>query len=219
MSPSFAKWLLSLALKRHFENDGLMNTYSGISWRKTADGYELYWSTFGKTKSLVVQAAWNGKKISVLKTFSFETVKPAQTDLPNEVLVTEEVGSPVLYVVLNGNNTVEKLDINTGKTIWSSPVGVAPFGIAAANGKLYVTNWAGSVPDKGDADVAGVPWGLAKVDPLTGATREGTLQVLDPRTGKSLKEIKVGLHPNDIVAGKDQKLSLIHISEPTRLGM
>jgi len=209
INPATKKIASRFALKSHFANDGLMNTYSGISWRKTADGYELYWSTLGKTKSLVVQAAWNGKKISVLKTFSFETVKPAQTALPNEVLVTEEVGSPVLYVVLNGNNTVEKLDINTGKTIWSSPVGVAPFGIAAANGKLYVTNWAGSVPDKGDADVAGVPWGLAKVDPLTGATREGTLQVLDPRTGKSLKEIKVGLHPNDIVAGKDQKFIFV----------
>jgi len=209
INPATKKIVSRLALKSHFANDGLMNTYSGISWRKTADGYELYWSTLGKTKSLVVQADWNGKKISVLKTFSFETVKPAQTALPNEVLVAEEAGLPVLYVVLNGNNTIEKLDVQSGKTIWSAPAGVAPFGIAAANGKLYITNWAGSVPDKSDADVAGVPWGLAKVDPQTGATREGTVLVLDPLTGKSLKEIKVGLHPNDIVSGKDQKFIFV----------
>jgi len=205
IDPLTKKLVTRFTLKSQFTKDGLMNTYSGISWRKTADGYELYWSAFGKTKSLVVQASWNEKKISVLKTFSYETVKPAQTALPNEVLVTAESGLPVLYVVLNGNNTVEKLDINSGKTIWSSPAGVAPFGIAAANGKLYITNWAGSVPDKGDVNVAGVPWGLAKVDSLTGATREGTVLVLDPVTGKSLKEIKVGLHPNDLIAGKDQK--------------
>jgi len=204
IDPLTKKLVTRFTLKSQFTKDGLMNTYSGISWRKTADGYELYWSAFGKTKSLVVQASWNEKKISVLKTFSYETVKPAQTALPNEVLVTAESGLPVLYVVLNGN-TVEKLDINSGKTIWSSPAGVAPFGIAAANGKLYITNWAGSVPDKGDVNVAGVPWGLAKVDSLTGATREGTVLVLDPVTGKSLKEIKVGLHPNDLIAGKDQK--------------
>jgi len=209
INPVTKKIASRFALKSHFANDGLMNTYSGISWRKTADGYELYWSAVGKAKSLVVQTAWNEKKISVVKTFSFETVKPAKTALPNEVLVAEEAGLPVLYVVLNGNNTVEKMDINSGKTIWSSPAGVAPFGIAAANGKLYITNWAGSVPDKDDADVAGVPWGLAKVDPQTGATREGTVLVLDPRTGKSLKEIKVGLHPNDIVSGKDQKFIFV----------
>jgi len=209
IDPVTKKIASRFALKSHFANDGLMNTYSGISWRKTADGYELYWSTLGKTKSLVVQASWNEKKISVLKTFSFETVKPAQTALPNEVLVAEEAGLPVLYVVLNGNNTIEKLDVQSGKTIWSAPAGVAPFGIAAANGKLYITNWAGSVPDKSDADVAGVPWGLAKVDPQTGATREGTVLVLDPLTGKSLKEIKVGLHPNDIVSGKDQKFIFV----------
>ncbi len=209
INPVTKKIASRFVLKSHFANDGLMNTYSGISWGKTADGYELYWSAWGKTKSVVVQAAWNEKKISVLKTFSFETVKPAQAALPNEVLVAVEAGSLVLYVVLNGNNTVEKLDIKTGKTIWSAPAGVAPFGIAAANGKLYVTNWAGSVPDKGDADVAGVPWGLAKVDPLTGATREGTVLVLDPLTGKPLIEIKVGLHPNDIVASKDQKFIFV----------
>lgn len=209
INPVTRKVVTRFTLKSHFAKDGLMNTYSGISWRKTADGYEFYWSAVGKAKSLVVQAAWNEKKISVVKTFSFETVKPAQTALPNEVLVAEEAGLPVLYVVLNGNNTVEKLDINTGKTIWSSPAGVAPFGIAAANGKLYITNWAGSVPDKGDANVAGVPWGLAKVDPQTGATREGTVLVLDPRTGNSLKDIKVGLHPNDIVASKDQKFIFV----------
>jgi len=209
IDPVTKKIASRFALKSHFANDGLMNTYSGISWRKTANGYELYWSTLGKTKSLVVQASWNEKKISVLKTFSFETVKPAQTALPNEVLVAEEAGLPVLYVVLNGNNTIEKLDVQSGKTIWSAPAGVAPFGIAAANGKLYITNWAGSVPDKSDADVAGVPWGLAKVDPQTGATREGTVLVLDPLTGKSLKEIKVGLHPNDIVSGKDQKFIFV----------
>ncbi len=205
IDPVTKKIVTRFTLKSHFTNDGLINTYSGISWRKTGNSYDLFWSALGKTKSLVVQASWNGKKVSVLNTFPFETVQPAKTALPNELLVTEEAGIPVLYVVLNGNNTVEKLNITTGKTIWSAPAGVAPFGITAARGKLYVTNWAGSVPEKGDPNVAGVPWGLAKVDSLTGATREGTVLVLDPATGKALKEIVVGLHPNDIIASKEQK--------------
>jgi len=210
LNPESKKIISRFVLKSHFGAEDPMNTFSGISWRKTGAGYELYWSTVGKNnKSYVVQAEWNGKKIAVLKTFLFEAVKPAVAALPNELLVVEESGSPMLYVVLNGNNTVEKLDINSGKTLWSVPSGVAPFGIASANGKLYVTNWAGSVPDKEDVNVAGVPWGSAKVDPETGATREGTVSVFDPHTGSHLKEITVGLHPNDIIASKDGKIIFV----------
>ena len=80
--------------------------------------------------------------------------------------------------------------------------GVAPFGIAEAGGKLYVTNGGGGIPDESDPHVAGVPWGSAKVDPLTGAVREGTVSVLDLASGEVLKEIGVGLHPNDIIASR-----------------
>ena len=192
-------------LRSPFVKESLMNTYSGISWRKTGNTYELFWSSVGKAnKSYVVQAAWDGKKFTFVKSFLFEAVKPADTALPNELLVAEEEGVALLYVVLNGNNTVEKLDLNTGKTIWSVPAGVAPFGITRANGKLYISNWAGSFPDKEDPNVAGVPWGSAKVDPRTGATREGTVSIFDPQTGKQLKQITVGLHPNDIISSKDQ---------------
>jgi YVTN family beta-propeller protein len=173
INPATKKIAARFPLKEYFTKEGLMNTYSGIAWLKTGDGYELFWSAVGKGQSLVIQALWNQKKISVLKTFPFLAVKPAGSALPNELLIIDESGSPKLYVVLNGNNTIEKLDVSTGKTIWSVPAGVAPFGITEAGGKLYVSNWAGSVPDKADVDVAGVPWGAAKVDPLTGATREG----------------------------------------------
>jgi len=69
------------------------------------------------------------------------------------------------------------MNVATKEKIWTSQVGVAPFGIAKANGKIYITNWAGGVPGNNDPDVAGVPWGTAKVDPVNGATREGTVSV------------------------------------------
>ena len=53
--------------------ESLMNTYSGISWRKTGNTYELFWSSVGKAnKSYVVQAAWDGKKFTLVKSFLFE---------------------------------------------------------------------------------------------------------------------------------------------------
>ncbi|HKJ40698.1 MAG TPA: YncE family protein, partial [Sunxiuqinia sp.] len=206
VSPTDKKIVENLPLKSHFKTENVMGTFSGIQWRKQGENYELYWSVSNSSgKSYVVQASWNGRKAKIEKTFALPAQAPAKTALPNEVLVNEENGRPVLYVVLNGNNTLEKLDIATGKTIWSKPTGVAPYGIAMAKGKLYVTNWAGSVPDKNDTNVAGVPLGSAKVDEKTGATREGTVSVFDPKTGDQLNEIKVGLHPNDIICSPDQQ--------------
>jgi YVTN family beta-propeller protein len=178
------------------------NTFSGISWRKAGEDYELYWSASGK-KSYVVKAIWDGRKLKLASSFEFIAEPPAKDALPNEVFVSEENGTPYLYVVLNGNNRLEKLNAETGEIIWSVPTGVAPYGVIKTAGKIYVTNWAGAEPDKNDINVAGIPWGKAKVDPETGATREGTVSVFSPTNGKQIKEIIVGLHPNDIISSPD----------------
>ena len=125
--------------------------------------------------------------------------------LPNEILITHESLKKYIYVVLNGNNNVIKQDLITGDTIWIADPGVAPYGITMASGKLFVTNWAGRHPEKGDRDVAGIPWGLARVDNLNagGATREGSVTVIDPADGRIIKDIIVGLHPNDIISSKN----------------
>jgi YVTN family beta-propeller protein len=77
--------------------------------------------------------------------------------------------------------------------------------------KLYVTNWAGRKPEGGDLEIAGIPWGAARVDNKAagGATREGSVAVIDRKNGKILKEIVVGLHPNDIVSHKSGKFVYI----------
>lgn len=210
LSAETGKLVGNLPLTGLIPAQSLMNTFSGICWIQEANQYKLYWGAVGnKGISFVMEATWDSNKLTGSDSFTFETEAPAATALPNEILVQKESGRNYLYVVLNGTNQVVKLDFATKTKIWTSPVGVAPFGITKANDKIYVTNWAGSVPDKNDLNVAGVPWGSAKVDPRTGATREGTVSVLDPETGKALKEITVGLHPNDIIASADGKFIFV----------
>ncbi|MGD9555806.1 MAG: bifunctional YncE family protein/alkaline phosphatase family protein [Mangrovibacterium sp.] len=206
VSPLQGKIVFELPLKSSSGTEGLSSTFSGICWKQQGNEYQIFWSASNsRGRSCVIQANWDREKATIEKTFDLAAGPPAKTALPNEVLVAEENGKSVLYVVLNGNNTVEKRDIESGKTIWSTATGVAPYGLAMANGKLYVTNWAGGFPDENDPDTAGVPWGSAKVEAETGATREGTVSVFDPATGHCRQEITVGLHPNDILASPDQQ--------------
>uniref|UniRef100_UPI003216C6E3 bifunctional YncE family protein/alkaline phosphatase family protein n=1 Tax=uncultured Draconibacterium sp. TaxID=1573823 RepID=UPI003216C6E3 len=194
-----------LVLSSHFEKTRMINTFSGIKWYNTNDGYKLYWSAAGNAgKSYIISANWTNRKLEIAKTYPIDAVAQAKNSLANELIVSEENGKHFIYVVLNGNNTLRKIDLETGNTVWETATGVAPFGISKANGKLYVTNWAGSVPDENDKNVAGVPWGKAKVDPETGATREGTVSVFNPDNGTLIKEIIVGLHPNDIIPSPNE---------------
>jgi YVTN family beta-propeller protein len=184
---------------------GAENTYSGIKWFRNGGTQYLVWSLVAdNNRSYVVEAVWDGQQAEIVKQHLFMPEAPARVALPNEVEVMQE-GSDVYFIVtLNGNNQVLKIHSETGEIRWTSQVGVAPYGVVAAQGKLFITNWAGGVPEDSDPHVAGVPWGKAKVSSVTGATREGTVSVLDPATGEVLNEIVVGLHPNDIVKSPDE---------------
>jgi YVTN family beta-propeller protein len=178
---------------------GGMNTYSGIQWFTENRVNEVYWSVMVANRSFVASAKWDGEKAEFGRLLEYHAGPPSFMALPNEVLVRSEPGGDYIYVVFNGVNRVIKQDLATQNIIWSTDPGVAPYGITMASGKLYVTNWAGRHPEEGDKEVAGIPWGIARVDNNAGgSTREGSVTVIDPADGTILKEIIVGLHPNEI---------------------
>lgn len=205
VSTSDNKIASTIQLSDYFKNQIKSNTFSGICWRQEGELTQLFWGAMGKENSVVIKANLANGKFGEAEFVPFEKEAPAATSLVNEVFYQNESGIPALYVVLNGNNKVVKMNADTKEIIWSTPVGVAPFGITKANNKIYVTNWAGGQPEASDQNVAGVPWGSAKVNDINGATREGSVSVLNPATGAVLKEIPVGLHPNDVITGSDEK--------------
>jgi YVTN family beta-propeller protein len=183
---------------------GGMNTFSGIIWHKGYEGLEVFWSIAGSNRrSFVASAKWDGMKAEFTGLREFKAIPPAELALPNEIMIRKEGTTEFLYVVLNGNNQIIKQDLLTNAVVWTVDPGVAPYGITFAAGKLFVTNWAGRHPEINDKDVAGVPWGLARVDNRNGATREGSVTIIDPAYGRIIKELTVGLHPNEIISDRN----------------
>ncbi len=192
--------------KNSKELNGAMSTYSGICWYNIDGEDFVFWSVANmrSRQSFVVQARWDGTTAQVTRTFQYKPKAPSGLAIPNELLIRKESGTDYMYVVLNGNNQLIKENLQTRDTAWISNTGVAPYGIAFAHNKIYITNWGGRIPLKGDTNVAGVPWGLARIDPSTAAVSEGSVSIFDPENGTLEKELLVGLHPNEIIASSDE---------------
>ncbi|MGB8370504.1 MAG: beta-propeller fold lactonase family protein [Limisphaerales bacterium] len=117
-----------------------------------------------------------------------------------------------LYVALNLSNRLAELDAATGRVLRIWDVGVAPYDVALAGHKIYVSNWGGRRPE---ADSVTGPAGQGtqvRVDSRSIAS-EGTVSVIDlaeaggasvpasrDNTGSSaasphpIQEIVTGLH-------------------------
>lgn len=184
-----------------------MSTYSGISCFQQNGKTMIAWGAADNSSGIgsLMLAEWNNgfKNISSI---NFNKQAPASNPLPNGIAIVPENQELFVYVVLNGNNRLVKIRLSDKQVIWESATGVAPYAVAYANHALYVSNWAGENATDSLRERAGVPWGLAYTDPRTGATQNGTVSVIDAATGKLIKEISVGLHPNAIIASADEKM-------------
>lgn len=186
---------------------GLMSTYSGIKVLEFENSVHIFWGASNPSakSSFILDAVWDGRKATISNSISFKGVAPSRMALPNDICISKEGGENYLYVVLNGNSQLTKIRLNDKKEIWTTPTGMAPFGVTITATKAYVTNWAGPVPTDASKETAGIPYAKVYIDPRTGATALGTVSIIDLQSGKILTEIEVGLHPNAIIISKDQQ--------------
>ena len=185
----------------------LMTVYSGLATAIIDDKEYIVFSAAGGDRSSIMIVEWkagikNIDQIPILKK------APASNALPNQVFVKKEGSDYFIYIVLNGNNEVLKFNFKTKSIVWQQATGVAPYGLTIAKNKIFVTNWAGKKVTDSLQSTAGVPWGLAYTDSLTGATRNGTVSIYN-LNGTFIKEISVGLHPNAIISSVNQQFVFV----------
>ena len=110
-----------------------------------------------------------------------------------------------LYAALNLGNKLAELEPATGKVLRTWPVGVAPYDVALARDKIYISNWGGRRP--GPDSVTG-PAGrgtLVRVDPARYIASEGSVTVIDRISGEVMEEILVGKHASALAVTPNGK--------------
>ncbi|NAZ83563.1 phosphoesterase [Kineococcus sp. R8] len=119
--------------------------------------------------------------------------RDGQSALPGKPVYSAD--AKVLYVPVNGQNTVVALDPATGRVQQTWGVGIAPREIALVGRKLYVSDEGGRAPRPGEAAINS--YGTAvPADPYLGTSTTGTVSVIDTaRPDAGVSSIDVGLHP------------------------
>jgi YVTN family beta-propeller protein len=97
------------------------------------------------------------------------------------------------YVAFSRSNTLAIIDTTTQEIVKEVEVGMAPFGVAVAGDRIYVSNRAGRRATANDT-VAPSSGARVVTDSMTGSSTTGTLSVVDTKTG-AVREIQVGLQP------------------------
>ncbi|MGD9647492.1 MAG: alkaline phosphatase family protein [Pirellulales bacterium] len=108
-----------------------------------------------------------------------------------------------LYVCLNLSNRLAELDAASGKLLRAWDVGVAPYGVALAGDKAFVSNWGG---DRPAADSTVGPAGVGtvvRVDPVRHIANHGSVSVIDLAANQVVASIRAGLHPSGLALSPD----------------
>ena len=104
-----------------------------------------------------------------------------------------------LYVALNLSNRLAELDAANGHVLRLWSVGVAPFDVALAGQKAYVSNWGGRRPDGACPTGPAGRGTLVRVDPARFIASEGAVSVIDLSEAKP--ESKVRSPKSEVMTG------------------
>ena len=108
-----------------------------------------------------------------------------------------------LYVALNLSNGLLELDSATGAALRRFEVGVEPYDVVLCGATAYVSNWAGRRPRAENLTGPAGVGTMVRVDPHRFIASEGSLSVVDLRTGRVRSELPTGRHACGLARSPD----------------
>ncbi|MBI2948334.1 MAG: bifunctional YncE family protein/alkaline phosphatase family protein [Verrucomicrobia bacterium] len=180
-------------------------SYTGLIF--SPDGSRIYLSNVnGSIK--VFGVARDGKVSGLFSIPLPGTGLPRRTnEIPSGLALSQDAKR--LYVVLNLSNRLLELDLETKKPSRFFDVGVAPYDVALAGRKAYVSNWGGRRPDTNSVTGPAGRGTLVRVDPKRYIANEGSVSEIDLQTGRVVKEILVGLHSSALALTPNRRHLLV----------
>lgn len=172
------------------------NNFCGIAWSR--DGKTL-WTT-DATNCLRSACSDENGEMNWRDAVVLPGTSGKNPSAPGGFCLDEARGR--IYVSLSRNNTVAVVNPETKTLEKEILVGIAPYTVLQAQGKLYVSNWGGRWPSEGDT-TGPTADNRAVVDPETGIASTGTVSVIDLASDAVIKEIEVGLHPSGMALSPD----------------
>ncbi len=178
-------------------------SFTGLTFSR--DGARLYLANVdGNVKVFGVKGT--GKVVGL---FSIPLppakVPGREAEIPAGIAVSPD--GKRLYVALNLSNRLAELDAANGHILRLWEVGFAPFGVALAGQKAYVSNWGGRRPNSQSVTGPAGRGTLVRVDPVRHIAAEGSVSVIDldqpaakAEVQRPKAEILTGLHASAIAA-------------------
>jgi YVTN family beta-propeller protein len=113
-------------------------------------------------------------------------------------------GESHLWVCASRGNELQLLNLKTGEVDARVPVGVAPYSAVVVGAKVYVSNWGGDRPAKGEESIttSGTP---VRTDKRTSLANRGSVSVIANVQGawRQVKTIAVGSHASGIATSPE----------------
>jgi YVTN family beta-propeller protein len=180
------------------DKDGQVS-YTGLAF--APDGRRAFLSDVNG--SVVVFDVAEGATLRVARSIRLPDARaPRRTEeIPAGLAVSAD--GKRLYVCGNLSNRLLELDVAGGRVRRAFDVGVAPYDVALAGGKAYVSNWGGRRPRPGELTGPAGRGTEVKVDPVTHVASEGSVTVIDLGGPKAPLEIVTGLHASALAVSPD----------------
>ena len=170
------------------------------------DGRRLYLSNTGG--NIWVFEVDDDRQVSVLtNTLVLPNYRGKDKDVPSGLAVSPD--GRHLYVAGNLGNKLYEFDLASGAVSRSWKVGVAPFDVAWAAGKVFVSNQGGRRPGKDDVKAVSGKGGSVRVDPVRYIASEGSVSIVDLASGLVRAELLTGLHATALAVSPNHRYVVV----------
>jgi DNA-binding beta-propeller fold protein YncE len=175
-------------------------SYTGLVHSK--DGKHLYLSNVGGSiKVFSINAEGTYFPSHTIPLPDAKAPRRAQ-EIPSGLALDDARGK--LYVCGNLSNSLLEISTVDGSVSARFPVGVAPYDVVIHNGKAYVSNWGGRIPESGDLIGPAGRGTTVRVDPVRHIANEGSISIIELTSGQT-ETVVVGLSPSDLALSPNGK--------------